>query len=281
MTTLSRLYNFGNDYIANQPIDDQKMDAELNQLVSGHNDQEGRIATLEGAVVKKDGSVLMTGPLRWDESGDEFIRLPRLNETQRDNLTSPTAGMVIYNTTASRFQLYTGSVWADLLSAVAAVMKTATPALRMIGTESGAKDFRLVESAGSLIFQVNTGTEASPTWTELFRIRADATLKTIALSTGQTRKLTKVSASSYNVVDDDDIILLDATSNNITVTLQAVSGRNGRALTFKRTDGSSNTVSIQRTGSDTIDGGTSVSLSTYANRYLVADEASSMWRTFS
>jgi hypothetical protein len=281
MSTLSRLYNFGNDYLSNLPIDDQKMDAELNQLVSGHNDQEGRIGALEGGVVKKDGSLDMTGPLKWSESGDEYIRVPRLTTTQRDALPSPGAGYLIYNSTDGRFQVYTGSAWADMLSSVLAALKASTPALRLIGTEVNAKDFRVVETAGSLVVQLNTGTEASPTWADKFKIRMDATLATIQFLTGMTRKLTKITAATYTVVDDDDIILLDATSNNVTVTLQAVANRNGRALIFKRIDGSANTVTIQRSGTDTIDGGPSVTLSAYVNKYLVADESVSMWRTFS
>ena len=53
------------------------------------------------------------------------------------------------------------------------------------------------------------------------------------------------------------------------------------AQIFKRIDGSANTVTIQRAGTDTIDGGPSVTLSAYVNKYLVADDAASMWRTFS
>jgi len=280
MGNLTRLYNFGSDYTSNLPISDQKMDAELDQLISGHNDQETRVSTLEGSVFKKDGSVDMTGPMKWTESGDEYLRLPRITSTQRDALT-PAAGMIVWNTTLGRPQIYTGSAWADLLSAVLAVMKTSSPNLRLIGSEANAGDFRAVENEGSLILQVNTGTEASPVWADLFRVRKDATLATVQFHTGQTRKLTKITSSTYTVVDNDDIILLDAASNNITVTLQAVSGRNGRALTFKRIDSSGNTVTIQSTGSDTIDGSTSINLSSSANRYLVAEEATSTWRTFS
>ena len=256
------------------------MDAELNQLISGHNDQEGRVATLEGSFVNKDGSVEMTGPLKWNESGDEYIRVPRLTTAQRDALPSPGAGYLIYNTTDGRFQVYTGSAWAVVLNSVLAVVKTSTPEVRLIGTEVDAMDFRIVESAGLLNFQLNTGTEASPTWEDKLSIRADATLTTLAINTGMTRKLTKVTDSTYTV-DDDDIVLLDATPNDVTVTLQAVANRNGRALTFKRIDGSANTVTIQAAGTDTIDGGSSVTLAAYVNKYLVADEASSMWRTFS
>jgi hypothetical protein len=39
--------------------------------------------------------------------------LPTMTSTQRDNLT-PQAGFVIFNTTTSKFQGYTGATWADL-----------------------------------------------------------------------------------------------------------------------------------------------------------------------
>lgn len=212
MGILSRLYNFYQDYLGNIPIDDQKVDAELNQLISGHNDQENRIAAVEGSYLKKDGSVDMTGPLKWTESGDEYIRIPRLTTAQRDLLT-PTAGMVIHNTTVGRFQGYNGYHWIDLL------------------------------------------------W--------------------QNRSLKKITETTYSVDENDDIILIDATSNNVTITLQLVANRNGRVLYFKRVDGSANTVTLQRSGSDTIDGSTTLNLTTYMNKYLVAVTADAMWRTFS
>jgi len=212
MGVLSRLYNFYNDWLGNLPIDDTKVDAELNQLISGHNDQENRIAAVEGSYLKKDGSVDMTGPLKWTESGDEYIRIPRLTTAQRDLLT-PTASMVIHNTTVGRFQGYNGYHWIDLI------------------------------------------------W--------------------QNRALAKITATTYSVVENDDIILIDATSNNVTVTLQLVANRNGRAIHFKRTDNSGFTVTIQRSGSDTIDGTASVTLGAYVNKYLVADVASTMWQSFS
>ncbi len=56
--------------------------AYVNQLITGHNDHDTRVAAIEGAYVKKDGSVDMTGPLKWTESGDEYVRVPRL--TTRD-----------------------------------------------------------------------------------------------------------------------------------------------------------------------------------------------------
>lgn len=210
MGVLSRLYNFYNDYLGNLPIDDQKVDAELNQLISGHNDHDTRVAAVEGSYLKKDGSVDMTGPLKWTESGDEYVRVPRLTTAQRDGL-SPVAGMLIYNTTLLRFEVYVGALWIDILV--------------------------------------------------------------------QSRNVAKITAATYSVLENDDIILIDGTANAVTVTLQLVANRNGRALKFKRIDSSGNTVTIQRSGSDTIDGSTSITLGAAAAKSLIAVVADTMWRT--
>lgn len=54
--------------------------------------------------------------------------------------------------------------------------------------------------------------------------------------------------------------LLDATSGNLTFTLQNISSRNGITITMKRIDTSSNTVTIQGTSGQTINGSSTVLL---------------------
>lgn len=46
-------------------------------------------------------------------------------------------------------------------------VKKVTPSIRLTGTESSAKDIRLVENAGLISFQQNDGSEGSPSWTSL------------------------------------------------------------------------------------------------------------------
>lgn len=41
---------------------------------------------------------------------------PRMTTTQRDAIASPTAGMVIYNTTTNKLNVYTGSAWEAVTS---------------------------------------------------------------------------------------------------------------------------------------------------------------------
>src|SRR5690348_5364532 len=46
-------------------------------------------------------------------TGNAGVRLNNLNTTQRDALT-PATGMMIYNTTTSRFERYEGSSWLQI-----------------------------------------------------------------------------------------------------------------------------------------------------------------------
>lgn len=70
-------------------------------------------------------------------------------------------------------------------------------------------------------------------------------------------------AATYTATISDTVLLLDATSNNIVITLPAASAAGAGfscSLRFKRTDSTANTVTIQRAGADTIDGGTTTTL---------------------
>jgi hypothetical protein len=77
---------------------------------------------------------------------------------------------------------------------------------------------------------------------------------------------------NYTVTSSDTVVFADATGGNTTITLPAASGVNGYRFYVKRIDGTSNTVTIARSGSDTIDGATSLSLDIrYMSVTLVSD----------
>lgn len=49
-------------------------------------------------------------------STEKGFLVPRMDETQRDNISSPATGLLVYNTDDQRFQYYNGSNWVDLLT---------------------------------------------------------------------------------------------------------------------------------------------------------------------
>ena len=78
-------------------------------------------------------------------------------------------------------------------------------------------------------------------------------------------------SSNYTVVTGDDVILVDATSGNINIGIITAVGRT-RALSIKKVDSSSNTVTATASGSETIDGGaTAVLANQYESITLVSD----------
>lgn len=69
-----------------------------------------------------------------------------------------------------------------------------------------------------------------------------------------------ITAANYSITAADSIIFANAASNSIQITLPAASGLNGYRYYVKRIDPSTNTVTILRSGTDTIDGQTSLTL---------------------
>jgi len=75
----------------------------------------------------------------------------------------------------------------SLETLVAAVlMKMATPYVRFIGTEGSAVDYRLAETAGSMKLQKNTGTEGTPSWSDLLDIDSSGNLNAVSLKVAGT-----------------------------------------------------------------------------------------------
>jgi hypothetical protein len=62
---------------------------------------------------------------------------------------------------------------------------------------------------------------------------------------------------------DENLVFIDATSADVTVTLPALAKSIGRAYWIKRIDSSSNTVTVDGDGSETIDGETTQILFEY------------------
>jgi len=88
-----------------------------------------------------------------------------------------------------------------------------------------------------------------------------------------------VTANATLTADDAGLVVVDALSGNITITLPAVNAAAGRPmrLQFVRHDSDANTVTIQRAGSDTIEFLSSIQLRPLDRLSLVSDSGS-MWR---
>lgn len=86
---------------------------------------------------------------------------------------------------------------------------------------------------------------------------------------------TSVVTATYTVAPTDEVLLIDASGGNITITLHAATVGRSRPLVVKRLDDpsvTSNTVTINAATGDSIDGGTSITLSAqYVYNQLITD----------
>lgn len=86
--------------------------------------------------------------------------------------------------------------------------------------------------------------------------------------------LASLSANTTLTVDDAGLVLVNASAAARTITLPAAAALGGRPIRFQieKTDSSANAVTVQRAGTDTIEGATSVVLSgQWASVTLVSD----------
>lgn len=78
--------------------------------------------------------------------------------------------------------------------------------------------------------------------------------------------------ASYVATSSDTVILCDATSGNITITLPPVASLSGKIFHIKKLNSNSNSVTIDGDGSETIDGDlTQIITSQYDNVMIVCD----------
>lgn len=86
--------------------------------------------------------------------------------------------------------------------------------------------------------------------------------------------------ASANVNPLDDLILVDATSGAVTMTLETAVGCDGRRHTIKKSDASGNAVTVACTGGQTIDGAATVALASQYDTLSVMSNGTN-WEAFS
>lgn len=155
-------------------------------------------------------------------------------------LSSAEAGAVEFNTDSLYFTITTGAVRKKV-----AIYDDASGATGDLYYRDSSGNFvRLPVGGTGKTLRVSGGL---PVWSD-----AD-TNPAVATST---------KTSGYTITGTDVVIFADATSGNVTITLPAAASFSGYNFYVKRIDGSSNTCSVARSGSDTIDGATSFLLDT-------------------
>jgi hypothetical protein len=168
-------------------------------------------------------------------------------------LSSAEAGAVEFNTDSLYFTITTGTV----RKKVAIYDDSSGATGDLYYRDSSGNFVRLGIGSSGNVLKVASGV---PTWSS---------------STDTFSTATKT--SSYTIGSSDTVIFADATSGNVTVTLPAASGVAGYRFYVKRVDSSGNTISIARSGSDTIDGMTSFTLDLQYTAFAVVSNGSNWY----
>lgn len=98
---------FGQTAIVNQATD---------SLVFLNNGNKSMVVSPQGQVrLGEVGSVLGSALFQMNSTSKGLL-IPRMNSTQRDGISSPATGLLIYNTTDFEFQTYNGSDWESIMT---------------------------------------------------------------------------------------------------------------------------------------------------------------------
>ena len=161
-------------------------------------------------------------------------------------LSAAEAGAVEFNTDSLYFTITTGTVRKKI-----ALYDDSSGATGDLYYRDSSSNFvRLAAGSNGKTLRVSSGL---PAWT-------DATLAT------------STKTSNYTIAGTDVVIFADATSGNVTITLPTASANAGYRFYIKRIDGSGNSCAVTRSGSDTIDGQTSLSLALqYTSITVISD----------
>ena len=89
--------------------------------------------------------------------------------------------------------------------------------------------------------------------------------------------ITATKTTNYTISGTDVVVFADATSGNVTITLPTASANAGYRFDIKRIDNSGNTCAVARSGTDTIDVQTSMSLDVQYTSLTVVSNGSAWY----
>ncbi len=201
-------------------------------------------------------------PLEVRGAASQSVNLQEWKTSTPTLLTAvDSAGKVVFGSTGDT-NLYRSA--ANTLATDDDVNIKGGKALKIDGATSGTVSINTAATTGTWTFTVPSGTGS-----------AGQFLKTDGAGVGSWSYITYSTATktaNYTIATSDTVILGDATSGAITITLPAASTVSGYRFYVKKIDSSANTVTIARTGADTIDGGTSAVISVqYVTLNLVSN----------
>jgi hypothetical protein len=170
-----------------------------------------------------------------------------LKFTSGSLLTAPEAGAVEFLTD----RLYLTQTTSTTRKVLAAFDDTSGATGDIYYRDASGNFVRLGIGSGNQVLSVVSGL---PTWKQ--------GILATSIKTGTT----------YTITSTDTVVIADATSNAVTITLPTASTVTGYRYFIKRKDNTANVVTVARSGSDTIDGAASFTLDLqYTSMTVVSD----------
>ena len=151
-------------------------------------------------------------------------------------MSAPEAGAVEFNTDTLYFTITTGTV---------------RKKIAMYDDTSGATGDLYYRDSGGALTRLPVGSTG-----QALRVSGGVP----AWASSDDAYATSTKTANYTIGSSDTVIFADATSGNVTITLPLASGLTGYKFFIKRIDNTSNTCTVTRTSSDTIDGQASLTI---------------------
>jgi hypothetical protein len=202
------------------------------------------------------------------------ILIPRLTTVQRNAIVSPATGLLIYNTSSNTFDYYNGSSWQQIITLetdpqVGPFNTTGQVAVwdQLNGylTHGSITDNGTSVSVGT-DFYVSGNTALGFTNTNTLTIHATSTFVAAV-------KFPVTTVSTNTTLNNTHfLVLVDASSANVTITLPSALSNAGRMYVIMKIDGSGNFVTISPFGGQTINGAPFIAFNTQWQKYTVMSD---------
>jgi hypothetical protein len=158
-------------------------------------------------------------------STSKGILVPRMTTTQRNAIGSPSTSLLIYNTTTTQYELYTGSTWQSLASYISGTL-----------TVTGAASLQ------STLNVTGSSTFANTTVNGTLSVTGGTTLASITGTSAQLNSLSVTGSSSLNTLSvTGNTTLANVTGANITATGTILTANGSVTTPFIAPSGDTNT----------------------------------------
>lgn len=218
------------------------------------------------------GWILQTAPASivteaaaiYDDFDDRYLGAKSLAPSSDNDGDTLIAGALYYDTVLNSMFVYSGVAWEPVNSYVKYVADT-PPASPYNGQEwfdtSAGVDYTWYEDGDS------------GQWLQQSLFASGEATISLDVNT----ELTTVSVTATGTLDvTKNVSFIDATSGDVVATLPTAVGNTGSFIHTKRVDSSVNTVTIDTTGSETIDNYTDITLAENQNLMIISDGTN--WR---